>query len=115
MDRVVGTDRLPTWEDRESLEYLECVFREVLRCTSPAPLGIPHATAKEDIYKGYLIPKGSMVIVNIWGMLHNSDIYPDPDKFVPERYEGLSKEELEKIDPRGLFLGLDAGDVQVNN
>ncbi|KAI0087694.1 cytochrome P450, partial [Irpex rosettiformis] len=105
MDRVVGTDRLPTWEDRESLEYLECVFREVLRCTSPAPLGIPHATAKEDIYKGYLIPKGSMVIVNIWGMLHNSDIYPDPDKFVPERYEGLSKEELEKVDPRGVVFG----------
>lgn len=32
MDRVVGRERLPTWEDREGLGYLECVFREVLRC-----------------------------------------------------------------------------------
>ncbi|KAI0790121.1 cytochrome P450 [Irpex lacteus] len=109
MDRVVGRERLPTWEDREGLGYLECVFREVLRCTSPAPLGIPHATAKEDIYKGYVIPKGSMVIVNIWyvhvGMLHDPETYPNPEKFVPERYEGLSREELERVDPRGIVFG----------
>ncbi len=35
MDRVVGRERLPTWEDREGLGYLECVFREVLRCVFP--------------------------------------------------------------------------------
>lgn len=31
MDRVVGTDRLPDFEDRDSLPYLECIVREVFR------------------------------------------------------------------------------------
>lgn len=31
MDRVVGHDRLPTIEDRESLPYLECILKETYR------------------------------------------------------------------------------------
>lgn len=31
MDRVVGLDRLPTRDDRDSLPYLECVLQEVYR------------------------------------------------------------------------------------
>lgn len=29
--RVVGSDRLPEFEDRESLPYLECIIKEVYR------------------------------------------------------------------------------------
>ena len=36
MDRVVGPNRLPTLEDRDSLPYLECVLREVYRCVVPS-------------------------------------------------------------------------------
>lgn len=32
MDRVIGTDRLPDPEDRESLPYLDCILKETLRC-----------------------------------------------------------------------------------
>ena len=32
MDRVVGSARLPDFDDRPSLPYLECVIREVFRC-----------------------------------------------------------------------------------
>ena len=31
IDRVVGRSRLPDFEDRESLPYLDCVISEVLR------------------------------------------------------------------------------------
>lgn len=31
MDQVVGTERLPYWDDRGSLPYLECILKEVLR------------------------------------------------------------------------------------
>ena len=31
IDRVVGTDRLPQFTDRENLPYLECVVQETLR------------------------------------------------------------------------------------
>ncbi|KAI0687448.1 cytochrome P450 [Cytidiella melzeri] len=105
MDRVVGTDRLPDLDDYDSLPYLEFIFREVLRTTSPAPLGMPHALTKNDVYRGYAIPAGSMVIVNIWEMLHNPKMYPDPDRFWPERYEGLDKSQLDSTDPRNIVFG----------
>lgn len=40
IDRVVGPDRLPTFEDRDSLPYLDCVLKETLRCFPPGPLGL---------------------------------------------------------------------------
>lgn len=39
IDRVVGAGRLPDFDDRESLPYIEAVFQEVLRCVaSSCPL-----------------------------------------------------------------------------
>ena len=29
-------------------------------------VGVPHATVEDDIYEGYFIPKGTVVLVNIW-------------------------------------------------
>ena len=39
IERVVGTDRLPTFTDRASLPYVDAVMREVLRWGTPVPLG----------------------------------------------------------------------------
>ena len=36
IDRVVGKERLPTFEDRPSLPYIECVVREILRYVKPS-------------------------------------------------------------------------------
>jgi len=86
IDRVVGTHRLPGYEDRPFLPYIEALYREVMRWRPPFPLSIPHATIKDDIYKGYFIPKGAAIFANIWAMTHNPAIYPDPDVFNPERF-----------------------------
>lgn len=58
LDLVVGLDRLPIHEDRESLPYIEAVYREVMRWRPVAPLGVPHACNEDDIFEGYFIPKG---------------------------------------------------------
>ncbi|KAF5379337.1 hypothetical protein D9757_007605 [Collybiopsis confluens] len=39
LDRVVGRDRLPTFEDRNSLPYVEAIYREVMRLHPAVPLG----------------------------------------------------------------------------
>lgn len=39
IDAVVGTDRLPNFEDRSSLPYVEAVLRETLRWHPVFPLG----------------------------------------------------------------------------
>ncbi|TFY58716.1 hypothetical protein EVJ58_g6245 [Rhodofomes roseus] len=66
MDRVVGHDRLPTLEDRDSLPYLECIQKETYRWLCPVPLSLPHASSEDDEYRGYFIPKGTTVIPNLW-------------------------------------------------
>jgi cytochrome P450 len=66
LDRVVGTLRLPTFEDRKNLPYIDAVVKETFRWHPLAPLCLPHMTDQDDILNGYLIPKGSILIPNIW-------------------------------------------------
>ena len=61
IDQVVGQDRLPTFEDRASLPYVEALYREIQRWRPVTPLGFPHATVKDDVYKGYYIPSGELI------------------------------------------------------
>ncbi|KAG2150439.1 cytochrome P450 [Suillus clintonianus] len=88
IDAVIGSTRLPCFEDRPSLPYVEAILREMLRWNPALPLGIPHATSSEDIFQGYLIPKGTWVIINSWAMSRDEEKYPDPDEFRPERHFG---------------------------
>ncbi|KAF8890284.1 cytochrome P450 [Gymnopilus junonius] len=86
IDRVVGTSRLPDFDDRPFLPYVEAIYREVLRFAAPSTLGAPHALSEDDIYKGYFIRKGTMVLGNIWAMTRDEEIYKEPNKFNPERF-----------------------------
>ncbi|KAJ7237821.1 cytochrome P450 [Mycena rebaudengoi] len=87
IDSVVGTHRLPEFADRPSLPYVEAIYREVMRWNPVLPLGLPHATTTDDVYDGYFVPKGSMVISNIWAMTRDTSVYgADSDAFNPERY-----------------------------
>ena len=66
IDRVVGSDRLPTMTDREHLPYIEAVVKETLRWHPVAPMSLPHTSTEDDICEGYFIPKGSMLLTNVW-------------------------------------------------
>ncbi|KAI0669479.1 cytochrome P450 [Trametes maxima] len=86
IDRVIGTHRLPDFTDRDRLPYITAVMKEILRWHPPAPTGIPHLLKEDDTYKGYHIPRGSIVMGNVWGITHDTDKYPEPFAFRPERY-----------------------------
>jgi cytochrome P450 len=66
LDCIVGRDRLPTFEDRESLPYVNALLKEVLRWFPVGPVGVPHLTTSEDVYQGFTFPKGSIVFPNVW-------------------------------------------------
>jgi len=86
LDAVTGRDRLPTFEDRPRLPFVGAVCREVSRWQPVLPLAVPHAVTKDDVYEGYLIPKGAIVIGNTWAILHDPARYPEPEAFKPERF-----------------------------
>ncbi|RXW13333.1 hypothetical protein EST38_g12520 [Candolleomyces aberdarensis] len=66
LERVLGPNRLPTFEDKGKLPYITAIMKESLRWQSPNPIALPHTSTEEDVYKGLRIPKGSMVIGNVW-------------------------------------------------
>ena len=66
LDAVVGPDRLPTFEDRESLPYLNALLREVLRWHPVTPMGVPRRAVADDEFNGYHIPAGTMIIPHVW-------------------------------------------------
>ena len=65
LDAIVG-NRLPMSDDRDNLPYVNALVQEVLRWHPVVPLGVAHRTTDEDIYDGYRIPKGAIVVANIW-------------------------------------------------
>ena len=66
LDAVVGPHRLPEFEDMKSLPYICAIVKELLRWRVVVPLGVPHRSLEDDEYRGYFIPKGSIVLGNSW-------------------------------------------------
>ncbi|KAG2001549.1 cytochrome P450 [Coprinopsis cinerea AmutBmut pab1-1] len=108
IDAVVGNDRLPTFEDRQNLPYINAlVSEEVLRWHAVTPTSVP-IELEDDIHNSCFIPKGSLVIANVWyafapshrvclgkktngctgSMLHDPRVYHNPMDFKPERFLG---------------------------
>ena len=87
LDRVVGPDRSPHFDDEPNLPYVKALVKEVFRWRSVAIIGgQPHAPTHDDYYNGYLIPKGTWTQGNVWAIHHNDREFPDPDIFNPKRY-----------------------------
>jgi len=86
IDRVVGPDRLPTWEDEQDLPYVRALIKETLRWRPVNKFGMPHCTSEDDWYEGFFIPKGSVIMLNWWAIHFDPSIHAAPDNFEPERY-----------------------------
>ncbi|EJT98960.1 cytochrome P450 [Dacryopinax primogenitus] len=86
LDRIVGRERLPTLEDRDQLHYCKAVVHEVLRWHPVTPFATPHVMEKDEEFRGYVLPKGTTVVPNVWAMTREEHIYPSPDVFLPERF-----------------------------
>ncbi|TVU31212.1 hypothetical protein EJB05_22890 [Eragrostis curvula] len=84
--RVVGFRRNIEESDICKLPYLQAVVKETFRLHPPAPLLLPRQAEKTTKIMGYTIPKGSCVLINIWAMGHDANIWAEPEKFMPERF-----------------------------
>ncbi|KAF7377422.1 putative cytochrome P450 [Mycena sanguinolenta] len=77
---------MPTLDSLEEMPYIRAMIQETHRFRPVAPLMIPHCTVASEEYKGFLIPKGTTIFVNTWGIFHDPELFDDPENFIPDRY-----------------------------
>ncbi|KAH9035787.1 cytochrome P450 [Lactarius pseudohatsudake] len=87
LDAVVGRSRTPRFADFHDLPYIRAMVKEVLRWRPLGPVGVPHCSAEDDWYNGMFIPKGTIVMTNVWHLHLDPEIYgADAADFNPARF-----------------------------
>lgn len=94
IDRVIGREREPSFNDRMNMPYTEATILEIHRVVTLVPLSVPHRNVKDTHIFGHFIPKNTVILPNIWAVHHDVKIWKDPDNFRPERF--LDKNEPNK-------------------
>ncbi|XP_051021581.1 cytochrome P450 2U1 [Acomys russatus] len=86
IEKVIGHDRVPSLTDKAQMPYTEATIMEVQRLSMVVPLAIPHMTSEETVLQGYTIPKGTVVLPNLWSVHRDPAIWEKPDDFCPDRF-----------------------------
>lgn len=86
IDAVIGRDRVPSLTDKGCLPFTEATIMEVQRMTVVVPLAIPHMASETTVFRGYTIPKGTVVIPNLWSVHRDPSVWDTPDDFNPSRF-----------------------------
>ncbi|KAK8953404.1 Isoflavone 2'-hydroxylase [Platanthera guangdongensis] len=102
IDDRVGCGRLLEESDLPKLPYLKNVISETLRMYPAGPLLVPHESVKECKVGGCTIPGGTMVLINVYAIQRDPEIWSEPTKFLPERFTEDSKLKRSKIFPFGM-------------
>lgn len=82
--RVLG-GRAPGYDDAPALKFTRAVIEEALRLYPPVPI-LSRECLADDVIRGRLIPKGSVVMVVPWLLHRHELLWERPHEFVPERF-----------------------------
>ena len=86
LDRVIGSDRVVTLDDKHNLNYTSAVIAETQRFCNLLPFNLFHKATKDVSIHGYPIPKGTVVTYQISSVLFDERYFKDPYSFNPERF-----------------------------
>ncbi|MBV1922092.1 MAG: cytochrome P450, partial [Pseudomonadales bacterium] len=93
--RALGKKHLD-YDDLDKMTTISLVMKEALRMCPPVP-SIPRKTVKDCEFKGFKIPKGSMINIFPYFNGYMEAYWKDPEKFDPERFSDDRRED--KIHP----------------
>uniref|UniRef100_UPI0009B48C2B cytochrome P450 2Y3 n=1 Tax=Monopterus albus TaxID=43700 RepID=UPI0009B48C2B len=86
IDTVIGKGRCPNMEDRKSLPFTDVVIHEVQRFLDIAPFSVPHYTLHDISFRGYTIPKDTVVIPLLHSVLKEEKQWATPYSFNPQHF-----------------------------
>ncbi|MCL7044747.1 hypothetical protein MKW94_010329 [Papaver nudicaule] len=90
--KYVGRERQVEESDIKKLVYLQAIIKETMRLYPPGPLSAPRESMSDCTIAGYHVPAGTRLIVNIWKVQRDPQVWSEPEEFRPERF--LSAEHL---------------------
>ncbi|KAL4600053.1 hypothetical protein ACB092_11G170300 [Castanea dentata] len=129
LDNQIGQEKLLNELDVSKLHYLQNIISEILRLHPVVPLLLPHMSSEDCTIGGYNVPRETMVLVNVWSIHRDPNIWHDATSFKPERracpgaslaqrtmgltlgsliqcfeWERISEEEVDMVEGNGLTL-----------
>ncbi|KAK7687640.1 hypothetical protein QCA50_008855 [Cerrena zonata] len=121
LDRVVGPNRLPDFDDYSNHIYIQAIALECMRWMPVTPIVLPRSITRDDEYRGFFIPKGTTIIaVNITvvillptlicslaeSMDHvTQEDYPELERLNPDRFIADGKLNPHIRNPLSIALG----------
>ncbi|CAN0910633.1 Geraniol 8-hydroxylase [Linum grandiflorum] len=88
IDQTIGKGNCLLESDVLRLLYLQAIIKETFRLHPASPLLIPRNASADVEICGFTVPKGAQILVNLWAMGRDPDIWNNPTSFMPERFMG---------------------------
>ncbi|KAI9246486.1 cytochrome P450 [Phascolomyces articulosus] len=85
---VNNNGRLPNFWERNEMPYLIATQRECMRLRPTTEFGVIHASAEDFEWHGSVIPKDTWIMTNMADIHSDTEKYPEPEQFIPERFLG---------------------------
>lgn len=93
-------------ESTKHLPYMQAVLKEGLRIHPSVGLLLErHVPAEGAVICGRHIPGGTIVGINAWVTQHDPEVFPNPERFEPERWLDASEQQLKIMDQSFFAFG----------